>query len=327
MNELPQVSIITPSYNQVEFLEATIQSVLSQGYPHLDYGVVDGGSTDGSLEVIKRYEGQIDWWISEPDRGQADAINKGMERTGGEIIAWLNSDDIYLPGAVQKAVEVFRKFDPGLVYGDALTIDAQGTPLNALRFGDWGLSDLMRFRVICQPAVFIKRKAWESVGGLDTTYHCMLDHHLWIRVAAQYNIQHNPNILAASRYHKEAKNVTIAPEFAREIFRVKEWMSADPDLAEKYEKDEKRILGGAYRLSARYLLDGNLPKQALFDYLHAVRMWPSYGLEHWHRILFAGLSLLTGLKAEDLYRTRRPMDLIDAEEWRGWPGLSLPKGD
>jgi glycosyltransferase involved in cell wall biosynthesis len=323
MNELPLISIITPSYNQADFLEATILSVLKQDYPHLEYGVVDGGSTDASLEIIKRYADQIDWWVSESDRGQGDAINKGMKRAKGDIVAWLNSDDVYLPDAIFKAVEVFQNHDPGLVYGDAITIDPRGVPLNFLRFGDWDLTDLLRFRVICQPAVFMKRQVWEAVGGLDTAFHCMLDHHLWIRVAEQYNIHHMPDTLAASRYHPQAKNVAIAEEFSKEIYRVIEWVRNHPTLRDRFQKDQRRILGGAYRLSARYLLDGDLPKQAFIDYVRALWKWPSYGLEHWHRILFAAFSFLSGISAGDLRRKQKLLHIPNAEEWQHWPGLSL----
>ncbi len=108
MPDLPRVSIITPSYNQARFIEQTIQSVLSQDYPNLEYLIVDGGSSDGSLEIIRRYSSQLAWWVSEPDHGQTDAINKGFAHAHGEIFAWLNSDDTYLPGAVTHAVAALQ---------------------------------------------------------------------------------------------------------------------------------------------------------------------------------------------------------------------------
>src|SRR5512139_1414374 len=123
---LPLVSIITPSYNQARFLETTIRSVLDQDYPNLEYLIVDGGSTDGSREIIQRYSDRLAWWVSERDQGQTDAINKGFARARGEILAWLNSDDTYLPGAIQGAVD-FLQDHPGvgMVYGDANLIDEQ----------------------------------------------------------------------------------------------------------------------------------------------------------------------------------------------------------
>jgi glycosyltransferase involved in cell wall biosynthesis len=124
----PLVSIITPSYNQARFLEATIQSVLSQDYPNLEYIIVDGASTDGSVEIIQRYTSQISLWISEPDHGQTDAINKGFSHAHGEVFAWLNSDDTYLPGAITQAIEFMHSHpQAAMVYGDAYLIDEQGS--------------------------------------------------------------------------------------------------------------------------------------------------------------------------------------------------------
>ena len=124
---LPLVSIITPSYNQVDYLEETIRSVLEQDYPNIEYLVVDGGSLDGSADIIRKYTDRIDWWTSEPDKGQADALNKGMARAKGEFVAWLNSDDIYRPGAVRRAVDVLQSnLDLGMVYSKLDSIDRTG---------------------------------------------------------------------------------------------------------------------------------------------------------------------------------------------------------
>jgi glycosyltransferase involved in cell wall biosynthesis len=208
MQPSPKVTIITPSFNQAAFLEQTICSVLDQHYPNLEYFVVDGGSTDGIVEIIRKYSDQIAWWVSERDRGQAEAINKGFARATGEIIGWLNSDDIYLPGCIQAAVDVFQT-DPGLVmvYGDMLSVDGSGETINLQKFGNWGLKGLMRFQIIGQPAVFMRRSALEKAGFLDINFHFMLDHHLWLRVAQQGSTRHTPQIWAAARYHEGAGSV------------------------------------------------------------------------------------------------------------------------
>ncbi len=170
MSSSPLVTIVTPSYNQVAFLENTIRSVLAQDYTALEYMIVDGGSTDGSVEIIQRYSDRLAWWVSERDSGQAEAINKGLRRAKGEFVAWLNSDDLYLPGAIQQAVAAFQaNLGLGLVFGDAITIDAQGKPLNRLSFGDWDLLDLVSFRIICQPAVFMRRAVLERSGYLESS--------------------------------------------------------------------------------------------------------------------------------------------------------------
>lgn len=321
----PLVSIVTPSYNQAKYLEATIQSVLRQEYPRIEYGIMDGGSTDSSLEIIQKHEKNLDWWVSQEDRGQAHAINKGIARSKGSIVAWLNSDDLYLPGAVSRAVKILRDSDTDLVFGDAITINAEGVPLNRLEFGNWGLKEFMRFRVICQPSVFIKRKVWEALGGLNQKYHYMLDHHLWIRIAAEYNIQHIPLKLAASRHHLEAKNVSQAASFAEEIYHLMSWMKDDSKISPAYELDSRRIRGGGYRLSARYLLEGGLTKKALADYVKALWSWPSYTLQHSHRIIFALFNLLTGAEMREFKKWQKSDPFEVGEGLDGWPGVSFTK--
>jgi glycosyltransferase involved in cell wall biosynthesis len=338
----PLVTVVTPSYNQAQFLEHTIQSVLAQDYPDIEYLIVDGGSTDGSLEVIRRYAHRLAWWVSEPDHGQAEAINKGLCRAQGEIVAWLNSDDLYLPGAISQAVQAMRS-DPslGLVFGDAITINAQGQPLNCLSFGQWGLPELARFRIICQPAVFMRRtvveRAAQPLKGqyLDLSFHYVLDHHLWLRLARLAPIRHVPALWAAARHHPGAKNVAQAAAFSAEIWRVLEWMEAQPDFAPLLEQNRRQIEGGAYRLQGRYLLDGGQPGLALQAYGRALRSWPSYALRHWHRMIYALLCLAgAGGLADQFYewRTHLPAasgripDLSSIPGINSWPGISPSAG-
>ena len=285
---LPTVSIVTPSYNQAGFLERTIQSVLRQDYANLDYAIVDGGSSDGSAEIIKKFSGALSWWVSEKDSGQAEAINKGLRRARGEIVAWLNSDDLYLPGAVHKAVQALQANpELGFVFGDAITIGPDGQPINELVFGDWGLKELLRFRIICQPAVFMRREVLEKTGGLDQTLHYMLDHHLWLRMARLAPIRHIPVFLAAARQHPGAKNVNQAAGFGRETLQLFEWLQQEPE----FDSQSRQVKGGAYRLNARYLLDAGQAGPALSWYGRAFAAYPTYTLRHWHRILYACLCL------------------------------------
>lgn len=328
MNKHPTVSIITPSYNQAEYLGWAIQSVVKQGYPDLEYAVIDGGSQDHSLEVIDQYQDQLSWWVSEPDQGQSHAINKGMGKAEGEIVAWLNSDDLYLPGAIQHAVNELISSGADMVFGNALTIDAQGRPLNVLDFGDWGLPELMRFRVICQPAVFLKRSVWNEIGGLDQDLHYMLDHQLWLKVAARYRVKYIPHYLAASRYHLEAKNVSAAVEFAGEIEQLVHWMAAQEDFAEIFQADSRRIKGGAKRLAARYLLDGGLPGRALGEYLQAFYYWPKFALKHGHRLAYAFVSVLTGSSNPPRTRRKFSFQIPESLDLTDWPGIHLnPRDD
>jgi glycosyltransferase involved in cell wall biosynthesis len=312
---MTRVSVITPSYNQAQYLEETIQSVLRQDYPQVEYILVDGGSDDGSLEIIHRYAPQLAWWVSEPDRGQAEAINKGLSRASGEIVAWLNSDDVYLPGAIREAVDILEENpEIGMVFGDAISIDSQGNPLNELKFGDWGLDELMGFRMICQPAVFMRREAQRQAGPLDSSYHYLLDHHLWIRLALQAPLRHAARKWACARQHPGAKNVAQAAGFGLEAYRIQTWMGTHPELKERAAANRKRIAAGAHRLNARYLLDGGKAGPALKSYWRALLADPGFALQHWHRMLYA-VACLIGLDglAGWYYRLRpqRPIRLED----------------
>jgi glycosyltransferase involved in cell wall biosynthesis len=305
---LPLVSIITPSFNQVAYLEQAIRSVLEQDYPAVEYFIVDGGSTDGSVELIQKYAARLAWWVSEKDDGQGDAINKGLRRANGEIVAWLNSDDYYLPGAVAEAVAALQATpQAGLVYGNAFSIDPAGRQTKTFVFPSYGLIDLMAFRIVCQPAVFMRRSVLEQAGHLDLTYHYMLDHHLWLRIAKHAPVLHVSSVWAAARYHPAAKNVVQAPAFGRETLRLLEWMKSQPDFAPLVARHRHKIEAGAYRLNARYLLDGDLPGPALGSYAHALLRDPRYALKHWHRMLYALLSLAGGKGlAKMVHRLRLP---------------------
>jgi len=326
------VSIITPSYNQAAFLECTIQSVLRQDYPDIEYIIVDGGSTDGSVEIIHKYADRLAWWVSERDRGQAEAINKGMQRASGEIVAWLNSDDMYLPGAVAGAMAVFAQNPAlGLVFGDALTIDGEGRLLNTLTFGNWGLEDLLRFRILCQPAVFMRRELFMQAGMMNEDYHFMLDHHLWLRIARLAPMQYVRQLWAAARHHAGAKNNAQAVGFAQETARALAWLETDANYAALVQVQRRFVLAGAYRLQARYYLEGGDGKKALQYYLKTFQYRPRYTLQYSHRILYAFLSLfkrqylLDGLNQQRMelnshlanWRARAWLEKCGMMEWEG----------
>lgn len=355
------VTVVTPSYNQAAYLEDALRSVLAQDYPRLEYIVVDGASTDGSVEIIQKYAPQLSYWVSEPDHGQAEAINKGFTRASGEILAWLNSDDLYLPGAIRQAVKIFKDHpEVGLAFGDALSIDAHGNPLKHLQGRPWGLLDLMAFRILTQPTVFIRREALEKAGFLDTSYHFMLDHHLWVRIALEFPILyaglpqrngHHPStnsfstslqdspLWAATRHHPAAKNVAQAAGFQQEIIRMVEWMRQHPSLSKLFQQHRRKILGGAYRLSGRYLLDGGLPSEALRSYLKAFKYDPLFALKHTHRMSYAFLKIVRINSLFDLWldtRNRHNQHQLIKDlrafspplsgstlSWEGWPGLQL----
>ena len=284
------VSIITPSFNQSSFLERTIRSVLEQDYPEIEYIIVDGGSTDGSQDIIKRYADRLAWWTSEKDNGQAEAINKGFVHARGGIVAWLNSDDYYLPGVIRKAVKVFESApQAGLIYGDMLAVDEFNRTINTLNYHQLSLVDLLCFQIIGQPAVFMRRFAFENAGGLDTTFHFLLDHQLWIRIAERSEIIHVNETWAAARYHAGAKNRAQAIGFSREAFRVLDWASKEKSLASALAQAGRRAPASAQRFNARYLLDGGQPKAALHAWMHALILHPPTALA---RLNLAGSALL-----------------------------------
>jgi glycosyltransferase involved in cell wall biosynthesis len=290
------VSIITPSFNQVSFLEQTIRSVLDQDHFELEYIVIDGASTDGSVEIIKKYADKLAYWVSEKDSGQAEAVNKGMARAKGEIVAWLNSDDCYLPGAVRAAVEAFEANpDAAMVYGDMLAIDENGIVTNEFKYRQLSLDDLLCFEIIGQPAVFMRRAAFEKAGGLDMNFHFLLDHHLWIKIASQGEIAHVPQTLAAARYHAAAKNRAQALEFGREAFRVLDWAQKQPDLTGPAKRLARRARASAHRVDARYLLDGGHPSASLAAWMRAFFIHPPTALKRMN-LFVSALLMLMGLQ-------------------------------
>jgi len=303
----PLVSIITPSFNQARYLDATIQSVLSQDYSLLEYIVVDGASNDGSVDIIRSYADRLAFWVSEKDSGQAEAINKGLARASGEIVAWLNSDDYYLPGAISSAVKAFKE-NPGVVfvYGNMLAVDENGETINILKYSQLDLADLLCFQIIGQPAVFFRRAALEKAGNLDATYHFMLDHHLWLRIALQGRLLHVDETWAAARYHAEAKNRAKAAEFGREAFRILDWArQTQPQLASVMASVDRRARASAHRVDARYLFDGNQPWSALKAWMRALLIHPPTAFARLN-LLVSVLLQLSGLgKLREIYLQRR----------------------
>ncbi len=216
------VSIITPSFNQARFLSETIQSVLSQDYPDLEYIIVDGGSTDGCVDIIKQYAHKLAWWVSEPDQGQTDAINKGFAHANGEIFAWLNSDDTYQPGAITQAVQSLLSHpEAALVYGDANLIDDRGNIIGRFPSHQTDLPGLLRGSVhIPQQTTFFWSRFWKQVGPLDPSFHFAMDYDLWVRLAKLAPLIYTPQLWANFRLHGEGKSVTMDERCYPEMIKV-----------------------------------------------------------------------------------------------------------
>ncbi len=207
--ECPRITIVTPSYNQAEYLEATIRSILLQGYPNLEYIIIDGGSTDESVAIIEHYQDWIDYWVSEADAGQSDAINKGFARAQGTVLGWVNSDDLLLPGALAAAANAFHK-NPGLglFYGSAEIIDAAGQRTRDYKdFRPYDFETLLHDdNIIPQPAAFFSSDAWKTAGPLVNDLHFVMDWDLWIKIARNYPVESTPACLCQVRIYPEAKS-------------------------------------------------------------------------------------------------------------------------
>ncbi len=207
--DLPLVTIVTPSFNQGNYIEETIQSVITQDYPNIEYIIVDGGSTDNTISIIQNYEAFISKWISEKDNGQSDAINKGWRMANGKIVAWLNSDDLYVPGTIQNVVDALQANpDAGMVYGNAFKIDINSNILglhhsnhqrNYIK-GDPIAHD------IAQPTTFIRKNLLQQSGFLNTDLHYCMDYDLFFRISNKTNIIYVPQVLAKMRLYQGTKS-------------------------------------------------------------------------------------------------------------------------
>jgi glycosyltransferase involved in cell wall biosynthesis len=206
-----KISIVTPSYNQSEYLEQTMCSVLNQGYPDLEYVVIDAGSTDGSAEIIHKYAHKLTYWVNEPDRGHADGINKGFAHTSGEIMGWVNSSDVYYPWTLETVAQVFTDVpEAQWITGVATHMDEGVAPQN-LNPSYWNVYDFLsgNYRWIQQESVFWRRSLWEAAGGkLNIDLKLACDFELWLRFFRQAPLYHVNTILAGFRYHDERRGIT-----------------------------------------------------------------------------------------------------------------------
>jgi len=221
-NDLLSVTVVTPSFNQARYLEAAIRSVCLQDYPRLEYMIVDGGSTDDSVDIIKRYESKLAWWVSEKDKGQTDAINKGFARAKGDILAWLNSDDTYEPGVVSAAVKYLQEhLEVGMVYGDANFINEEGRVIGKFASAQTDYRRLRQGYVhIPQQTMFFRAGLWKQVGPLDPSFYFAMDYDLWTRIAARSEIKYVPQTWANFRLHSSGKTIASDDRCWPEMIRI-----------------------------------------------------------------------------------------------------------
>lgn len=254
LSDATLVSIVTPSFQQGAYLEETIRSVLEQDHPAIEYAVVDGGSTDGSVGIIRRYADRLAWWVSEPDRGQTHAIRKGWGRARGSILAYLNSDDVYLPGAVRRAVAVFDS-DPSavIVFGNCEIADESTGGARLMDSGPADLPAVLTRRVLIpQPSAFIRADVVSAIGGPDDELHFAMDFDLWIRALLHGRARFvDGPPFARYRWHPGAKSHRADEPFARELFGILDRFYAKRDLPADVRQVRQRAYAEADLAAAR----------------------------------------------------------------------------
>jgi glycosyltransferase involved in cell wall biosynthesis len=237
----PKLSIITPSYNQGRFLEETILSVLDQNYQNLEYIIIDGGSSDNTLEVIKRYEGDLAFWLSERDRGQSDAINKGFRRATGEIITWLNSDDVYLPHTLQHVAEYFDNPEVALIHGKTILYgNGIKEQIRGACEQDLEVQYLARIP-FPQPSSFFRRQVLLEQGYLDESFYSMMDYDLLVRIALNYKLKRVEDIFSRYRLHEGCKTLSSQIGHAQAAARVFSKVLRSFDFTENFIRNMREL--------------------------------------------------------------------------------------
>lgn len=275
--ERPLVTIVTPSYNQGRFLEDTILSVLNQNYPNIEYFICDGGSTDESVEIIQKYSDKISWWVSEKDRGQADAINKGWKRSSGKYIGWINSDDLLLPDAISTAVEYLESHpNIGFVFGDIEIIDEFGRVLQKRQFEEFDLIKLVRTAGwISQQGNLFRKTIYETIGELDINLHFQLDLDYWIRVGLVSKVGYIPRVLGRFRRYDQSKTGSSSYIAAEDILRIYGKLFSNPMIPFDLIKFEKEAWSNAYLYSSVAMYGSNRLHEAFSRLQKAVKFNPN----------------------------------------------------
>jgi glycosyltransferase involved in cell wall biosynthesis len=220
----PRISIVTPSLNQGQFIEETIRSILLQGYPNLEYIIIDGGSSDGSVETIIKYEKWLTYWISEPDRGQSHAIKKGFFKATGDILGWLNSDDIYKINALKQVCITYKSNQGNIIAGNVINFDNEIEKETIIYQSDVTLENLVKFWESKyswhQPGIFFPRSIYEMGGGIDETLRFYMDHDLFCRLLQYCKVIYIEDIVACFRLHGASKTCSIFDYMLEELSLV-----------------------------------------------------------------------------------------------------------
>jgi glycosyltransferase involved in cell wall biosynthesis len=259
----PLVSIVTPSLNQARYLPEAIESVRAQTYSPIEHVVVDGVSTDGSVEILRAQEDVR--WVSEPDRGQSDALNKGFAMATGDVFGWLNADDTYLPHAVARGVEALQESGTGLVYADVTRVNDDGVNPRRIRSRpSWDLwTELNDGNGVYSPSVFFTREAFEGVGGIDEALHFTMDYDLWLKIGRGYGARHYDEVWSVQRIHDAAKTIRAYEDFWPERLAVSRRHGGrlvSPLLIKRYVRPPRARQVAMRAAGAAYALAGKRPR-------------------------------------------------------------------
>lgn len=290
-NQLPLVTVITPAYNQGQFLRDTIESVLSQDYPNIELFVINDGSTDNTEEILKGYNGRIRW-ETQKNMGQTPTINKGWRQTKGEIITWLNSDDTYLPGAVKAGVEYLSAHpETSIVFADSIFTEADGTPLERTRqVPPFNYKDFVTGceNPISQPSSFIRREVIEKAGELDPKFYYFMDWDFWLRAGLYFKIDHVDAVWSTYRLHAESKTVAQSKKAAPELEYMYTKFFSRKDLSGEIKALEKKAMMNMYFTSGSYFLKGDDKISAAKMARKAFSTYPAgiFSLNGLHKFLY-----------------------------------------
>lgn len=280
--ELPLVSIITPSLNKGRFIEETILSVKNQTYPRIEHIVIDGGSTDETLNILRKYgDGPI--WVSESDKGMYDASNKGLRMVKGEILGWLMADDTYMPQAVETAVKLLLESpDVAMVYGKCNFIDEDGNVIREFPSEPFDLARLVRGpNIIPSPTVFFKKEIINSVGHFDTNLYMSADYDLFIRIGLKYGIEYIPKLLATYRLYPGTKTTGEFYKFGPDLIYIFDKLYSNNDIPKKLWAVRRQSYGWAHFLIARHYYKLHQIKEARRHLTKALMLRPQYLKERW----------------------------------------------
>lgn len=281
MTQWPGVTVVMPSLNQGQFLEEAIRSVLLQGYPNLEFFIYDGGSSDSSLEIIQKYASFLDFWVSEPDDGQSDAINRGFKRATGKYLAWLNSDDLYLPGCLKQLVTSLEgNSAAGMAFGQVEVIDSLNRKVGSFEPVSTRVEDLLLFQeIIPQQAALFRRDLVEQVGFLRTDLDYAMDHEFFIRLGMQAQMIPVRETLAQFRLSDINKGVAQRTRWALEFVKIVDILFSSPLLKPEFASLKNQSLAGAYFRGGATYLESFETNTALRWFIQAARFYPKFLLK------------------------------------------------